>query len=108
MGYPPIRVSRFFLTRTAWRELEAIWQFIAHDSRRHADLVEEAILDTCRSAAELPKTGHKKPGIRNPQILFLNVAKYENYSIAYLAGSVPLRVVRVMHGARDVRKLFRR
>lgn len=100
-------MSKFFLTPTAWRELEDIWYFIAADSRRHADLVEEAILATCRSAAELPDTGHRRHGIRNPRIRFLNVPKYENYSIAYLADSHPLRVVRVLHAARDIRRVIK-
>jgi plasmid stabilization system protein ParE len=34
-------------------------------------------------------------------------ADYERYCIAYLADSQPLSVLRIVHGARDVPRLFR-
>jgi plasmid stabilization system protein ParE len=100
-------LSRFSLTARAWRELDAVWRYIAKHSERHADLVEDAILATCKAAAEMPALGHRRPGIGNPRVLFLAVPNYENYFIAYLLDSKPLQVVRVVHGARDVPRLFR-
>jgi antitoxin ParD1/3/4/toxin ParE1/3/4 len=100
-------LNAFFLTPDAWRDLDSIWQYIAGDSVRNADSVEEAIFEACRSAAAMPGSGHKKEGVRRPDVLFLGVAAYEHYSIAYLAKSEPLRVLRVVHGARDVPRLIR-
>ena len=100
-------VTPFILTVNARRDLRSIWRYIGEDSVRHADLVEEAVLATCRSAAAMPDLGHKREGVRRPDVLFLSVQGYERYSIAYLANSQPLRVLRVVHGARDVPRLFR-
>ena len=100
-------MNPFFLTPDAWLDLDSIWQYIARDSVHNADLVEEAIFETCRSAAAMPGLGHKREGVRRPDVLFLGVTDYERYSIAYLANSQPLRVLRVVHGSRDVPRLFR-
>jgi plasmid stabilization system protein ParE len=99
-------VSAPYITPIARRDIDSIWRYIARDSIHHADLVEAAIVATCFAAAEMPGLGHRRPGVRRTNVLFLTVSSYERYSIAYLAGSEPLRVVRVVHGARDVPKLF--
>jgi plasmid stabilization system protein ParE len=100
-------LSIYVLTPTARRDLKSIWQYIAKDSLRYANLVEDAILETCRSATKVPALGHRRAEIEDPRVLFLAVSGYERYSIAYLANSEPLRVLRVVHGARDVPRLFR-
>jgi plasmid stabilization system protein ParE len=107
VGSPPLGLSRFVLAPAAWRDLESIWQYIAADSVRNADAVERAVFAACSAAAQTPGLGHSRPDLRVPDILFLPLSGYENYSIAYLAGSIPLRIVRVVHGARDVPGLFR-
>jgi plasmid stabilization system protein ParE len=108
MGKGPFcGVSSYILTANARRDLKSIWWYIARDSLRHADLVEEAVLETCRSAAAISGLGHRRQGVRNPKILFLSVSGYERYSIAYLSNSEPLQILRVLHGARDVPRLFR-
>ena len=91
----------------ARRDLKSIWRYIAQDSLRYAGLVEEAVIETCRSAARLPAMGHRRDEVRNPDVRFLAVVGYPKYSIAYLVNSEPLRVLRVVHGARDVPRLFR-
>jgi plasmid stabilization system protein ParE len=100
-------LNTFSLSPAAWLDLDSIWQYIASDSVHYADSVEEAIFETCRFAAGMPSLGHSRLGIRNPKILFLAVSGYERYSIAYLSNSEPLRVLRILHGARDVPRLFR-
>jgi plasmid stabilization system protein ParE len=99
-------VSPPFITPIAKRDITSIWRYIARDSVHHADRVEQAIIEACFSAAKTPGMGHRREGIRNPRVLFLAVLGYERYSIAYLAGVSPLRVLRVVHGARDVPRLF--
>ena len=100
-------MTSYILTVNARRDLRSIWRYIGEDSLRHADLLEEAVLATCRSAAGTSGMGHRRRGVRNPDVLFLAVQGYEHYSIAYQANSEPLRVLRVVHGARDVPRLFR-
>jgi plasmid stabilization system protein ParE len=95
------------VTPTARQDIRSIWRYIARDSVKHADLVEEAIFATCYSAANLPGIGHARPDLTSRNILFVPVSGYERYSIAYLVGSDPLRILRVVHGARDMPRLFR-
>jgi plasmid stabilization system protein ParE len=96
-----------FVTAAARRDIKSIWRYIAKDSIRHADLVEKAIVATCYSTADMPEVGHKRVDLTHRNILFVNVHGYERYTIAYVAGSQPLRILRVLHGARDVPPLFR-
>jgi plasmid stabilization system protein ParE len=101
-------VRAYVLTATARRDLEEIWKYIARDSVDYADLVEEAVYAACRFAAANPELGHRRRDVTKADVLFLAVRGYEVYSIAYLADSDPLTVVRVVHGARDLPRLFRR
>jgi plasmid stabilization system protein ParE len=77
------------------------------DSVRHADLVEAAILETCRLAANNPEVEHVRPDVSDREILFLSVRAYTNYVVAFRRGSRSLRVLRVLHGAQNVKEIFR-
>lgn len=95
------------ITPTARRDIKAIWRFIAEDSVRYADRVAEAIFATCYMTAELPGIGHTRSDLTHRDVLFVPVRGYERYLIAYAAQSEPVRILRVVHGARDVPRLFR-
>ena len=95
------------ITPTARRDIRAICRYIAEDSVHYADRVAEAILATCQMTAELPGIGHARPDLTHRDILFVPVRGYERYVIAYAAHSEPVRILRVLHGARDVPRLFR-
>ena len=101
------RLSVPFITPSARRDIKSIWRYIAQDSVHYADLVADAILATCYATAELPEIGHARPDLTQRNILFVPVRNYERYVIAYAAESEPLRILRVLHGARDVPRLFR-
>jgi len=99
-------VRGYVLTASARRDLNGIWKYISRDSVRYADLVEEAVYAACRLAASTPAIGHRRREVTKANVLFLAVSGYEVYSIAYLADSDPLTVVRVLHGARNLPRLF--
>jgi plasmid stabilization system protein ParE len=101
-------LSTPLFTPAAKRDIRTIWRYIARDSVRHADLVREAIFETCALAAEQPVVGHKRAELSRRSILFRSVRDYEAYLIAYVEGSEPLRILRVLHGARNFQKHFRR
>ena len=75
-------------------------------SVRNADLVEETIYATCRLAADNPELGHTRSDISNPKILFLGVGGYRKYLIAFSRGPRTLRVLRILHGARNIKTIF--
>jgi len=85
--------------------MKSIWRYIARDSVKHADLVEDAIYETFHLAAKTPALGHSRPDVGRPKVLFLGVLGYDKYLIAYVKDSKPLRIIRVFQGARDVPKL---
>jgi plasmid stabilization system protein ParE len=95
------------ITPTARRDIKAIWRYIARDSVYHAGKVAESIVETCYAAAEFPRIGHTRPDVTRRDVLFVPVRDYERYVIAYAAGSGAMTVLRVVHGARNLRKLFR-
>jgi len=100
-------VNRFSLTPAARRDLKSIWLYIAMDSVHQAELVEDAIYETCRFAANNPEVGHPRPDVANPGIRFLTVSAYKKYVIAYASGSKSLRVIRILHGAQNIKSMFR-
>jgi plasmid stabilization system protein ParE len=101
-----LSAARYSLAAIAQRDLEEIWLFIARDSERHANAVADAILETCQQAAENPSLGHHRQELRNRSILFLAARKYPKYLVAYLDDTSPLQVLRILHGARNLRRIF--
>jgi plasmid stabilization system protein ParE len=51
--------------------------------------------------------GHPRPDLTRQDLLFIPVKGYDRYTIAYTTRSSPLKILRVLHGSRDVPKFFR-
>jgi len=94
----------FQLTPQATEDLDAIWWFIAEDNREAADRVEREILATCRRLAKHPLVGSKRQDITPQPVRFWTVTKFPNYVIVYRPETIPLQVVAVLHGKRDLRE----
>lgn len=58
-------MNRYRFTPAARRDLKNIWQYIARDSVRYADRVEEAIYRTCFDAAMMPLMGKERADLTN-------------------------------------------
>jgi len=100
-------LSSIVITPRARRDITSIWRYIAENSIRHADLVEDAIVRTCLSLGQMTEIGHVRPDLTNRKILFVAVQDYDRYTVAYSAATDVVRILRVLHGARDVPRLFR-
>lgn len=98
--------ASFELTPQATEDLDAIWWFIAEDNREAADRVETEIIATCRRLAKHPLMGSKRQGITHLPVRFWTVTKFPNYIIVYRPDMVPLQVVAVLHGKRDLKQVF--
>ena len=94
------------LTPQAIKDLDAIWLTIAEDSRDAAERVEMEILATCHRLARHPRMGTKRQDITVPPVRFWTVTKFPNYVIVYRPETVPLQVVAVLHGRRDLRDVL--
>ncbi len=97
-------MSQFELGRRAAGDLREIWEFIAEESYIAADRVLEEFYATFRRLAEMPGMGHKRQDLTHRDVLFWTLY---SYLIVY-KNSQPLRVVRIIHAKRDVKKLLSR
>jgi plasmid stabilization system protein ParE len=99
---------RIRFTPQAAEDLDAIWWAIAEDNRDAADRVEIEILATCHRLAKHPRMGTKRQDITPLPVRFWTVARFPNYVIVYRPETVPLQVVAVLHGKRDLKEVLER
>jgi len=83
-------------------DLAEIWAYIAEDSLRHADAFAAAIDGEIRDLAGHPLIGRARPEL----LTDLRSLAFGRYVIFYLPRKRGIEVVRVLHGARDLKPLF--
>ena len=91
----------------AEQDLVDIWRHIARDNTEAADRVEEAIYSTCESLANFPLSGIVRPDLTIRPVRFWLVQPYRNYFIVYDPETMPLRIIRILHGARNLPAILR-
>lgn len=83
-------------------DLDEIWLHIAQDSPNNADRFLDRIQETCWTLAEFPHMGTSrnelKAGLRSQSV--------GNYLIFYFPLEDGIDIVRVLHGAREIERLF--
>ena len=77
--------------------------YIAADSVDAAERLDARMHREMQNLADMPGIGHTRRDVTNPRYRFWSVG---NYVIAYRIEKGVLVVSRVVHGARDFRKLF--
>ncbi|MGH9624447.1 MAG: type II toxin-antitoxin system RelE/ParE family toxin [Bryobacteraceae bacterium] len=100
-------MSRYRLTPKASADVVEIWDYIARDNTEAADRVEIAIHNACALLAYSPLIGHTRNDVTNLSVRFWTVPLYPNYVIIYDPASSPLKIIRVLHGARNMHRLLR-
>lgn len=95
-------MKRYYLTVDAENDLEEITDYIASDSPNAAVRLLERIEDRCQALAEMPQMGVVRdelaPGLRS--------AAVGKYVIFYGEDDEGIRVVRVLHGSRDIERIL--
>jgi plasmid stabilization system protein ParE len=97
-------VKKFELARRALRDLQGIWEFVSEESFLTADRLLEEFYRTFQQLAEMPGIGHRRQDLTHRKVLFWTL---HSHLIIY-KDSKPLRVVRIIHGKRDVKRLLGR
>jgi toxin ParE1/3/4 len=97
-------MAKFRISRRADADLDAIWDYIARASVQAADKVEAEIHSEIKGLAEMPGMGHEREDVANPSYRFWRVY---SYLVAYRMEGRTLIVVRVVHGAQDLRRIFK-
>jgi plasmid stabilization system protein ParE len=62
-------------------------------------------MEDFRKTAAFPNRGHRHREVTIPNVLVYRVS---SYLIAYEQETNPLMILRVVHGARDLKRLFRK
>ena len=90
------------ITELARADLDRIWDYISQHNPPAADRVVDEIVATCHKLAFHPSLGRARPkfveGIRSYRV--------RNYLIFYFPIVEGVEIARVVHGARDLPKLF--
>jgi plasmid stabilization system protein ParE len=95
-------MSGYVFTPEAEMDLFEIWSHIAQDSRESADMVESELYKACRLLASKPYVGHSRPDLTTRPVRFWTVPRFARYVVVYDPVSEPLRILRILHGARNL------
>lgn len=98
-------MSKYVLTRRADRDIDEIWQWIAQENGNEvADRIEQEFHRAMELLADNPGAGHTRPDVKRAGYRFWSVY---SFIIAYRPATKPLTIARVVHGARNFKRLFR-
>ncbi len=94
----------FDLTEDATADLEEAISYIAEDSEQAALRVADELEDAFQFVAEWPLLGHRREDLTDsPDVRFWRSGRY---LIAYLPDKIPVLIVAVYHGSRDIESLL--
>jgi plasmid stabilization system protein ParE len=94
-------MDKYELTPEAVSDLFGIWNFINRDNPEAADRVEEAVFRACDLLADSPLVGRVRKDLAPLPLRFWVVHPYSKYLIVYDPEKKLLRIIRILHGARD-------
>lgn len=84
-------------TLQALDDLQAVHEYVAHDSQRYADLFIDRLVEASARLADLPNPGRMVPEYQDPNIRELLIS---NYRLIYRVKPHAVQVLAVHHGAR--------
>lgn len=94
-------MRRLEFSPEARRDLIELWEYIAADNPSAADRVVEAIDHAVQLLTDMPGIGHSRPDVDDLRFRFWPVY---SYLIAYRYTDSNVTIVRIIHGARDIRR----
>ena len=96
-------MRRYVLTILAQADLAEIASFIRQDSPDAARRVVKSLRSAMAKLAERPGMGHIREDLARSSLRFWPVY---SYLIIYRPETKPLQILRILHGARDVRSIL--
>lgn len=85
-------------------DLFEIWQHIAEDSVDLANRIESEFYELFTSLARMPGQGHARKDLTHRPVLFFPMY---SFLIVYQPDIQPLRVMDVLHGSRNVKRILK-
>jgi antitoxin ParD1/3/4 len=95
-------MSTYVFTQEAEDDLFAIWSHIAQDNLEAANRVEAQIYTACEFLSSNPQAGHVRQDLTALPVRFWTLPRFSSYIIVYDPASIPLRIIRILHGAVDI------
>src|SRR4051812_27632570 len=96
-------MNRPRMTPQARVDLLEIWHFIAKDSIERANGVWQDLKAGMIRISEFPGLGHTRADVKDKQLRFWAV---HSYLIVYRPEPRPVRIIRVVSGRRDIKRLL--
>jgi plasmid stabilization system protein ParE len=96
-------MPRYILTEPVAADIRDINRYLRERSPQAAKIVRGKLRDAMRMLAEFPRIGHHRPDVADESLRFWVVY---SYLIAYRPETKPLEVIRILHGAQDVRQIL--
>ena len=93
------------ISRQAQSDLDQIWDYITRDSPASARRFVERVIDNFELLAHHPLSGEAREELA-ANLRSFSVGHYVIYYRPVALGDVPVEIVRVLHGARDIGSLF--
>jgi toxin ParE1/3/4 len=87
-------------------DLKSHWRYIARDNRPAADRLLEAAEETFKLISETPDIGSQRSFRKLVGIRSRAVTGFKNYLVFYQTRGETIIIVRVLHGMRDLPRLF--
>ena len=97
-------MPKYILSHKALNHLQSIWNFIANENPKAADRIVDELSAAFEYLAEWPGSGHARPDLTERELRFWPV---RSYLVVYREKSVPLQIVTIFHGARDIPSILR-
>ena len=96
--------ASYVLAPQAAQDLVEIWRFIkTQTSLEMADRVESVIRSRLVFLARNPGTGHWRKDLTSKYVRFFSVY---SYLIVYRPETIPLQIIAIIHGRRDVERVL--
>jgi toxin ParE1/3/4 len=96
-------MNGYRLSKLARSDLRQIWSFVAKDRPTSADDLSESFYERFHLIARNPEVGESRPDFGSG----LRLLSAGSYIIGFRPTPQRVQIVRVVHGARDLRGLFR-
>jgi toxin ParE1/3/4 len=98
-------MNECFIAPAARLDVLEIWNYYAIElaNLEAADRLRDDLFDAIRHLAQQPHLGHLRRDLAKEPLRFWRVRRY---LIIYRSEKSPVEIVRVLHGARDVRAIL--
>jgi len=100
-------MAGYRLTSEAANDPVQIWKYIARDGTEAADRVEAAIYRACALVAQTPLIGQLRKHSSPLFVRFWTVTRFPNFVLVYRPDTKPLRVIRILHGKRNIPRVLK-